>query len=192
MATFAKTSIGTVTDYDPDLYAVRVRLEPSGVVTGWIPIASHWVGKNFGLVMGPAIGDMVRVDYVNWQQQAALIGGRFFNDDVPPPPVPSGEMWAVHSSGAFLKLTNDGKVTSSDKAGSTVVLNGDGTGSATFSAGYTVNANIQINGTLKVSGDITDNSGMNTDTVAGMRNVFNSHTHSDPQGGSTGGPSGAM
>ena len=35
---------------------------------------------------------------------------RFFNDDYRPLAVPSGELWLVHQSGAYLKLTNDGKV----------------------------------------------------------------------------------
>ena len=45
---------------------------------------------------------------------------------------------------------------------------------------------------LKVSGDILDNSATNTRTMAQMRSVYNSHTHSDPQGGNTGTPSSPM
>ena len=45
---------------------------------------------------------------------------------------------------------------------------------------------------LKVSGDIIDNSATNTHTMAQMRSLYNSHTHSDPQGGNTGTPSNSM
>lgn len=59
----------------------------------------------------------------------------------------------------------------------------------------TVNAssNVTMNTpNLKVSGDITDNYNTNSRTMAQMRSVYNSHTHSDPQGGNTGGPSSSM
>lgn len=46
--------------------------------------------------------------------------------------------------------------------------------------------------TLKVSGDIIDNYNTNTKTMASMRTTYNGHTHSDPQGGSTGTPSSLM
>jgi phage gp45-like len=42
--------------------------------------------------------------------------------------------------------------------------------------------NVKINGNLQVTGDILDNSGTNTRTVAGMRSQYNGHTH---PGGST-------
>ena len=45
---------------------------------------------------------------------------------------------------------------------------------------------------LKVSGDIIDNSATNTHSMAQMRSIYNSHTHSDPQGGNTGTPSSPM
>jgi len=45
---------------------------------------------------------------------------------------------------------------------------------------------------LKVSGDIIDNFNTNTHSMAQMRSLYNSHTHSDPQGGNTGTPSNSM
>jgi len=45
---------------------------------------------------------------------------------------------------------------------------------------------------LKVSGDIIDNYSTNTHSMAQMRSLYNSHTHSDPQGGNTGTPSNSM
>jgi len=45
---------------------------------------------------------------------------------------------------------------------------------------------------LKVSGDIIDNFSTNTKTIAQMRSTYNSHYHSDPQGGNTGTPSATM
>ena len=45
---------------------------------------------------------------------------------------------------------------------------------------------------LKVSGDIIDNFSTNTKTIAQIRSTYNSHYHSDPQGGNTGTPSATM
>ena len=192
LSTLARTGMGNVYDYDPNIYAVRVKLQPSGEITGWVPLGTQWCGNGYGLAIGPAIGDLVRVDFVNWQQEASLVGARYFSDEAAPPAVPSGEMWAVHSSGAFLKLTNDGKATLNDKGGSTVALNGDGTGACTFSGGFTVNANTQINGNLLVSGDVTDNSAINASTMSHMRSQYDVHDHADAQGGTTGAPSNSM
>ncbi len=75
-------------------------------------------------------------------------------------------------------------------AASTIVNSTISTINAT--GGTTINANTQINGTLKVSGDITDNSGTNSATMATMRTAYNGHTHVDPQGGNTSGPSTSM
>ena len=43
------TRQGTVTAYDPDNYAVKVQLQPTGEETGWIPLSSPWVGNGWGL-----------------------------------------------------------------------------------------------------------------------------------------------
>ena len=61
--------------------------------------------------------------------------------------------------------------------------------SAIINASTNVTMNTPL---LKVSGDIQDNSATNTKTMAQMRTLYNTHTHSDPQGGSTGTPSNSM
>jgi hypothetical protein len=71
-------------------------------------------------------------------------------------------------------------------------LNGDGTGTFTFAAGLTINANTTLNGWLKASADITDNTGTQSRSMAGMRGTYNGHTHPDPQGGSTSAPGASM
>ncbi len=42
---------------------------------------------------------------------------------------------------------------------------------------------------LECTGDILDNCDTQSTTQAGMRSAYNPHTHPDPQGGTTGGPS---
>lgn len=48
---------------------------------------------------------------------------------------------------------------------------------------------LDVAGSIVAQGDISDHG---TKTMAGMRTVFNGHDHTDPQGGSTGGPNSNM
>ncbi|MDF0377702.1 phage baseplate assembly protein V [Methylophilus sp. YYY-1] len=51
---------------------------------------------------------------------------------------------------------------------------------------------VTISGDLKVKGDIIDKYDTQNETVASMRDIYNSHTHNDPQGGSVSTPNGLM
>jgi phage baseplate assembly protein V len=70
-----------------------------------------------------------------------------------------------------------------DAAGQDVEI--DNAGTVTINATTAVIMNTPL---LKVSGDIIDNYATNTRTMGGMRTVYNTHTHNDPQGGVTGAP----
>ena len=90
------TKIGFVTSYDPQTYAVRVRLEPEssaneqtgapgGVVeTNWIPLLRSFGGNGWGAVMppkanpNPPYGDMCLVLWPDGGHGVALAG--FYND----------------------------------------------------------------------------------------------------------------
>ena len=185
----AKPRMATVSSYNPSTHSVKVTFQGVGdsdvIETGWLPLGAVGVGNGFGVLTAPNIGDMVMIGFTDGSNAAPKVIGRFFSNVNVPPSVPAGETWVVHKSGASMKFTTDGKVTITDKAGSVVVMNADGTGTMTFSAGLTINGNTQVNGTLKASGDITDNSGSNGRTMAGMRSIYNSHTHGGVQGGSS-------
>lgn len=132
--------IGLVSSYDPNNYSAKVMFQPEGIESGWLPISAEWVGNGWGLFMPPSINDMVLVESLENDFEAGIITKRLYNDNDRPLAVTGGEMWAVHKSGSFIKMTNDGKTTVQDKAGSSVVLNGDGTGQATFSGALTIKA----------------------------------------------------
>ncbi|WP_159098899.1 phage baseplate assembly protein V [Aquabacterium olei] len=121
------TRLGTVTSYNPNDYSVKVSLQPEGVETGWIPLGSPWVGNGWGLFSPPAVGDMVHVEFQEGHPEAGIASLRLFSDEDRPLACPSGELWMVHQSGAFFKLTNDGAATFSDGHGATVKLAGNGT-----------------------------------------------------------------
>lgn len=187
----ASARLGTVSSYDPDNYAAKVMIQPEGVETGWLPVASDWVGNGWGLYMPPSIGDVVEVEFQEADINAGIICRRIFTNAARPLAVPSGEFWLVHQAGSSLKFHNDGSVE--------LIAAGTLTSSAPQ---WNHSGNVHITGTLDTSGNITGGANITaqaniadqggTKTMAGMRSTFNGHTHSDPQGGSVGTPSGTM
>jgi hypothetical protein len=156
----AKTQYGTVTAYNPNDYTIKAMLQPNGPETGWIPLASPWVGNNLGAVFGPAINDQVRIDFVDGEMEAALAGSRFFNVNARPPIVNSGQAAIVDGAGSYVRLNNDGTITLGATTGMTITT-----------------PLITLNGALTATGDVK----------SGTISLHN-HTHPDPQGGSTGAP----
>lgn len=167
--------LATISSYDASNHAVKVTIQPVDPAVGpvdsnWMPLGAIGIGNGWGVAVGPQIGDQVMVVYEGGDFSSGVIVARIFSVAQQAPAVPSGEIWAVHQQGAFLKLTNDGKLTARDKAGSTVVMNGNGTGTATFSGGLTVNANTTINGTLLVTQTMTGQGGI---TISGDNGTGN-------------------
>jgi hypothetical protein len=111
MAQFTSTKYGQISAYNPSDYAVKVMIMPTMIETGFVPLSAPWVGNNFGAVFGPAIGDSVRLDFVDGRVEATVVGGRFFNNSARPPVVQSGQAALVDSTGSYVKLNNDGTLT---------------------------------------------------------------------------------
>ena len=89
-------------------------------------------------------------------------------------------MWLLHKSGAFFKLTNDGKATFSDGHGASIALNGDGT--ITSAGTWTHNGAMEVTQTMKVDGQTT---------LAGVtsngHDVGSTHKHLNSGGSGLGG-----
>jgi uncharacterized protein involved in type VI secretion and phage assembly len=198
----APVRIGIVTNYvpGPPYPTVKVALQPDGTLTGYLPVTAQWVGNGWGMFGAPNIGDQCEVQFQEDGASGGFVVGRFWNVNVQGMPVPSGEWWLIHQTGASLKFTNDGKVTAKDSSGSIVIMNGDGTGSVTFASGYTINANTKIVGTLEVTEAVTmdatlnvaDNIATNADISTASLSSINSHIHGGvlSGGATTGGPQG--
>ena len=112
---------GLVASVDPACYAVRVRLQPEDVLSGWLPVLSPWVGAGWGFVALPAPGDQVLVLAQEGDAENGVVLGASFSAPVPPPPGAPGELRLVHRSGAALHLGNDGKV----RIEGDLIVNGD-------------------------------------------------------------------
>jgi phage baseplate assembly protein gpV len=150
---------GIVTGYDPDRHAAKVRLEPEGVETGWLPVGAAWSGPGFGLVAGLALGDLVAVEFEDGDVEAGLVGHRLFTDAAAPPAAPSGEAWLVHRAGQAVRLRNDGRIELSHPSGAVLSLEPDGS--------------VHIQGDLRVSGQIVAGEDL---VFAGARSVAG-HVH---------------
>jgi phage baseplate assembly protein V len=192
------TTVGTITSYDPALFAVRVQLQAEGILTGWLPLCSPWIGNGWGLFAAPSVGDMVTVHFFGGELEAGFVEGRLFNDVDRPLSVPSGEFWLVHKSGSFLKFTDDGNVSVNSAADLVATVGGNLSASVSGNATASITGNLHataatakitapttIEGTLHVTGAITSDAGITaaTDvadqggakTMAGMRTAHNAH-----------------
>lgn len=148
------TKLGIVTAYDPSRYAIKVQYPPDSVESGWIPLGALMIGNGFGILAPPSIGDQVKVEFQDGALDAGIAGLTLFNDVDVPPKVLSGEIWLLHKSGAFFKLTNDGKASFSDAHGASVTLNGDGT--ITSAGTWTHTGNVSFIGQVSANGHRID------------------------------------
>jgi phage baseplate assembly protein V len=144
---------GLVTSVDPASYTARVSLQPEGVLTGWLPVLSAWVGAGWGMACPPSPGDQVLVLAQEGDAEHGVIIGRAFSDSVRPPMAAPGELWLMHSSGSFLRLRNDGSV---EGQATRFVLTGevDITGAVNVSGGLTMGGTLNVGSDVHVSGNV--------------------------------------
>jgi hypothetical protein len=145
---WAHPRIAVVTSVDPATFTARVTIQPEAVLSGWLPIASAWVGNGWGMACPPLPGDQVVVIWQEGDSEQGVIIGRLWSGAVPPPNTPPGEIWIVHKTGSFLKLHNDGSIESQ-------------------AADWTHTGN------LHVTGDVFDGHG----SMAQFRGHYNGHVH---------------
>lgn len=179
---------GIVSGYDPGSYCAKVRVMPEDRETGWLPIVSPWIGNGWGLFAPPTPGDAVEVQFQEDDAEAGYVCQRFFNDSDRPLSVQPGEFWLVHKTGAFFKLTNDGKVQINGQAeidATAPTINITATGNITAQAGG--NATVQASGTatIQASAIILKNAGAALKKICNelFVTLFNGHTHTSSTAG---------
>jgi hypothetical protein len=139
---------GLVSSVNPGQGTARVTIQPEGVLSGWLPILSPWVGAGWGLSCPPSPGDQVLVVWQEGDGENGVIVGRAWSEQATPPGGAAGELWMVHRSGSFLRLMNDGSI-------------------ASQAPSWT------HHGDLHVSGDVYDGHG----PMSALRNHYNVHVH---------------
>jgi hypothetical protein len=163
--TFSK--LGVVSAYDPNTYSVKVQF-PDGLSnpppeTGWIPLGSSQVGAGFGIYAAPNIADQIEVRFQEGDRDSGVAGPLFFDNQSPPVPVPSGEIWMVHKSGSCFKLHNDGSIE--------VVGNGTWTGDTSFIGNMDISENVTVG--TGASGSFTTPTGQTVMVQDGIiTNIF--------------------
>jgi hypothetical protein len=103
-------SVGTIDSYDKATHAAKVKLQPEGTLSGWLPLNSLGVGSSFGVHIGPNVGDPVLVHFHEGDREAGVILGRFFTDKHPPVPVEEGEFLLQHSTKTKAFFKKDGSL----------------------------------------------------------------------------------
>jgi phage baseplate assembly protein V len=131
-ATVAQTRMGIVSGYDPNRHAVKLRLQPEGHETGWIPWGSLVAGNGWGIFAPPTLGMQAVVSFQEGNSETAVAVATVHSDDDRPEVEgignpPSGEIWLVHKDGARIRLTNDGTIELRQQEGTEAKLNPDGT-----------------------------------------------------------------
>ncbi len=109
--------LGLRTSYDPAFYAVKVLIQPDNVETGFIPLVPQWCGNGWGFFAPPPAGAQVAVHFEMGGRDHGVCFGAIASNVDRPLPVPDGEAWWQHESGAFVKMTNDGSLTLGDGKG---------------------------------------------------------------------------
>ena len=144
----AQPRLGVVTSVDSVNFTARVTIQPEGVLSGWLPIASPWVGANWGLVCPPTPGDQVVVLWQEGDSENGIVIGRLWSSVATAPAAACGELWLVHKQGSFIKLLSDGSIASNAQTWNHA-------------------------GDLRVSGNVYDNHG----SLGELRGHYNDHGH---------------
>lgn len=181
----ASVRLGLVSSVNPADSTIKVKLQPEDTETGWIPYPTPWIGW----FSPPQNGDQAIVLFQEGSKDVPL-GALllYWNNSLPPQGIDSGEAILQHSSGSYIKLTNDGKIN----------INGDTeidisapqlTIATTADVDVTANGNINLTATTEITlqaptinldGNVT----LSGDVSSGSGVSLESHVHS----GVTSGP----
>lgn len=199
-----RPSFGVVQSVDPGRHLAKVLIQPDGVLSGWLPILGMGAGNGWGVICPPAIGAQVVVVPLDGDHEnLAVLPGAWSTASLPPQPptapgggasaVNPGEMAVVSASGSYLRLSADGSAVLMTTGPFTASVTGnatvEATGNAVVNAGG--NATIEAANDIALSApNVTGGNGATSLTLC-TSEVWSwllSHTHADPQGGSTGVP----
>jgi phage baseplate assembly protein gpV len=143
---------GVVASTDAARHAVRVRLMPEGVLSGWLPVLTPWAGAGWGMFCAPVPGTQVLVVAQEGEAEHGVVVGAAFSDPRPPPAASPGEVVLRHQSGAEIRLAADGTVR--------------------------IAGNVHVQGDMIVSGAVRDHHG----TLGALREHYNAHSHPGAEG----------
>ncbi|RKR46322.1 phage baseplate assembly protein V [Paraburkholderia sp. BL17N1] len=174
-------TLATISSYDASSHAVKVTIEPVDPGTqptesNWMPLGAIGIGNGWGFAVGPQIGDQVLVVFEHGDFSSGVIVARIFSVAQQAPAVPSGEVWAVHKTGGYLKLTNDGKVGLNGQVEADITA-------PTINIQATGNVNVQAGGTASITAPSIQlgaaAQSLLSFVTSAFMSLFNGHTHNE-------------
>jgi len=182
-------TLASISSYDASNHAVKVTIEPvdpgeQPTESNWMPLGAIGIGNGWGVAVGPQIGDQVLVVFEHGDFSSGVIVARIFSVAQQAPAVPSGEIWALHQTGAFIKLVTDGDIDVSTPGNLNATVAGNMTANVTGNASTTAqNASVTASGTASVTAP-TINLGATGQTLlqfvtSAFTSLFNGHTHNE-------------
>ncbi|HNC11741.1 MAG TPA: phage baseplate assembly protein V [Cyclobacteriaceae bacterium] len=198
LANLAQPQLAKIVAADATTYYVKVEIQPptdsgssDAIQTDWLPPPmTFWVGNAWGMLAPPSNGDMAVVIFQNGDLNFPIVLGYVYTTQVlPPAGIKSGEFCLFHQSGSFLKLTNDGKVSLNGNV-EIDVTSPEIKITATTEVKIIANTDVLVDAPSVKLGQTSGAVKKLLNELAA--NVYNSHTHTDPQGGVTGVPNQLM
>jgi hypothetical protein len=101
---------GTIASVDPSKALARVNIQPGGVLTGWLPVLSPWIGSSWGMTCPLSAGDQVFVIPQEGDADHGVVIGGIYSNVQQTPIAQPGELWLVHRTGSSIRLCNDGTI----------------------------------------------------------------------------------
>lgn len=185
--------LATISSYDASNHAVKVIVQPVDPDIGeqesnWMPLGAIGIGNGWGVAVGPQINDQVLVVYENGDFSSGVIVSRVFSVAQPAPAVPTGEVWAIHSSGSFIKMVTSGDINVSAAGNLNATVAGNMTSTVTGNANVTATGSATIkaaSAVLQAASIKLQNSG--SALLSLLNSLFSqwaaTHVHSNGNGG---------
>jgi phage baseplate assembly protein V len=168
-----------------DLRSARVRVifpDRNQMISWWLPVVTPKSQDDKAYWM-PDPGEQVVCLMDEHDEDGAVLGSIYSSMDMAP--VSSADKWHL--------AIKDGATFEYDRSSHSLAVNLPSTGTMSISAnGATIDVDASGNITLRAAGDITLITPSHSDSVNGIINTYNSHTHPDAQGSNTGAPNQTM
>lgn len=162
--------LGIITSVNPTDYTVKVLLQPEAIETGFIPYCTPF----YGWVAPPVGGEQCLVLFERGNNNVPVAAMLLYWNESQAPGIASagdtqaGEILLKHSSGSYVKLTQDGKILINGNTEidvTTPVLNITTTQTINLTATTSITLQaptINLNGNVVLDGNLTTNNGNTT------------------------------
>jgi phage baseplate assembly protein V len=176
--------VGIVQTQDVANCRVRVTFPAHNqMLSWWLPIVTPWTQNNKAYHL-PDGGEQVVCFMDEHDEDGAVLGSIFSTADATPASM-TADKWHV--------TMKDGATFEYDRSSHALAVSIPNGGTMTIQAnGATIRLDASGNVNLTAAGDIKLVTNSHNDSVNGIINTYNSHTHPDPQGGNTSAPNQQM